>query len=195
MRPKTGRKKLLDAALKLFEEQGYFSTSVDQIVTKAGVSKGLVYNYFKSKEQLLLALVEEGTEQMMQVANSSSRHSNTTVETSSFECQLEIFITNFIEFLMKNQHFLQFQLSLLLTPQLKSLLQEAQQARANALLDTTYSWLEENQISDPKNSARALLALLDGTALHFLAIFKDYPLEDYKTQLHQSALAICNKQG
>ena len=53
MRPQRGKQKLLDAATKLFESQGYFSTTVEQITDEAGVSKGLVYNYFSSKEELL----------------------------------------------------------------------------------------------------------------------------------------------
>jgi len=42
MRPQKGKQKLLDAARKLFESQGYFATTVEQITLEAGVSKGLL---------------------------------------------------------------------------------------------------------------------------------------------------------
>ncbi len=45
-----GKQKLFDAAINLFESQGYFATTIEQITAEAGVSKGLVYHYFKSKE-------------------------------------------------------------------------------------------------------------------------------------------------
>ena len=64
MRPQLGKQKLLDAAAKLFEAQGYYSTTVEQISEEAGVSKGLVYNYFSSKEELLAGLIESATNRM-----------------------------------------------------------------------------------------------------------------------------------
>ncbi|MGW6507380.1 helix-turn-helix domain-containing protein, partial [Streptomyces niveus] len=45
--------RLLAAATRLFAEQGYGSTSVQEIVEAAGVTKGALYHYFGSKEDLL----------------------------------------------------------------------------------------------------------------------------------------------
>lgn len=50
------REKLLKAAAVLFHEFGYNGTSVQDIVSKAGVPKGSFYNYFKSKEELAIAV-------------------------------------------------------------------------------------------------------------------------------------------
>jgi len=50
--------KIMDAALELFAENGYHATSISKIAIKAGISKGLIYNYFESKEALLEALFE-----------------------------------------------------------------------------------------------------------------------------------------
>lgn len=48
---------LLDAALKLFIEKGFAETRVEEVAIEAGVSKGTVYLYFKSKEEILYAIV------------------------------------------------------------------------------------------------------------------------------------------
>ncbi|PIE07646.1 MAG: TetR family transcriptional regulator [Rhodobacterales bacterium] len=48
---------VLDAALTLFVNQGYASTSVAQIASAAGISKGAVYLYFPSKQAILEGLV------------------------------------------------------------------------------------------------------------------------------------------
>ncbi|MGH8867807.1 MAG: TetR/AcrR family transcriptional regulator [Actinomycetes bacterium] len=45
--------RLLDAATRLFAERGFESTSVQQIVAAAGVTKGAMYHYFGSKDDLL----------------------------------------------------------------------------------------------------------------------------------------------
>jgi AcrR family transcriptional regulator len=55
---RTDRKKsILDAALHIFSEEGYHNTSISKISKEAGVSKGLMYNYFESKEALLQILI------------------------------------------------------------------------------------------------------------------------------------------
>ncbi len=49
---------VLRAALELFAAQGYANTSVQQIVKAAGVTKGAMYHYFTSKDDLLFAIYE-----------------------------------------------------------------------------------------------------------------------------------------
>lgn len=47
------REKIIQASIKLFIEKGYHGTTMDEIGAEIGVSKGTVYTYFKSKEELL----------------------------------------------------------------------------------------------------------------------------------------------
>ncbi len=44
---------LFETALKLFREQGYEATTVQQITSRAGIAKGTFFNYFSSKDQVL----------------------------------------------------------------------------------------------------------------------------------------------
>lgn len=53
------RSVILDAALKTFVKRGYPETRVSEIAAEAKVAEGTLYNYFKSKEDLLLALFDE----------------------------------------------------------------------------------------------------------------------------------------
>jgi AcrR family transcriptional regulator len=55
--------RLLSAALRLFITHGYHATSVEQIANAAGLTKGAVYFYFKSKSRLLMALLDRVEEQ------------------------------------------------------------------------------------------------------------------------------------
>lgn len=52
------RAALLDAALYCFANRGYEATTIDDIVRHAKVSKGAIYNYFKSKEEIFLTILE-----------------------------------------------------------------------------------------------------------------------------------------
>lgn len=63
--PKRERRKearpgeLLDAALDLFVEKGFSATRADEVAARAGVSKGTLFLYFQSKEDLFKAVVRE----------------------------------------------------------------------------------------------------------------------------------------
>src|SRR5262245_31423824 len=50
---------LLDAALDLFVEKGFAATKIEDVAARAGVSKGTVYLYYPSKEELLKAVIRQ----------------------------------------------------------------------------------------------------------------------------------------
>jgi AcrR family transcriptional regulator/predicted DNA-binding transcriptional regulator AlpA len=54
------RMRIMDAGRRLFTRQGYYSTNDEDLVELAGVSMGEFYEYYSSKEDLLLDLAEEG---------------------------------------------------------------------------------------------------------------------------------------
>ena len=53
------RSALIDAARELFGNQGYGDTSTDEIVTRAGVTKGALYHHFRGKDDLFRAVFEQ----------------------------------------------------------------------------------------------------------------------------------------
>ncbi|MEQ9186802.1 MAG: helix-turn-helix domain-containing protein [Cryomorphaceae bacterium] len=58
---------ILNAALKLFAQEGYASTSTSKVAQEAGVSEGLIFRHFKSKEGLLHAVLQKSKEAAHQV--------------------------------------------------------------------------------------------------------------------------------
>jgi AcrR family transcriptional regulator len=55
------RQKILDAALQVFGERGIAGSSVSDVAAAAGLTKGAVYSSFVSKDELVLAIMEEHT--------------------------------------------------------------------------------------------------------------------------------------
>ncbi len=53
------REQIIEAARELFHQFGFKKVSMDEIATKAGVTKKTIYMYFKSKEELLKYFIEE----------------------------------------------------------------------------------------------------------------------------------------
>lgn len=71
------REQILAAALKVFARRGIIGTKMSMISTEAGISQGLMYRYFKSKDELFTTLVKQaiegsvsGTEQIHQMPGS-----------------------------------------------------------------------------------------------------------------------------
>ncbi|MCI5224591.1 MAG: TetR/AcrR family transcriptional regulator [Candidatus Electrothrix sp. AR4] len=56
---KATRAAIMEAAITLFGERGYENTSISALAKAAGVGKGTIYSYFKSKNEILLGFCEE----------------------------------------------------------------------------------------------------------------------------------------
>ncbi|MCP4969215.1 MAG: TetR/AcrR family transcriptional regulator [Arcobacter sp.] len=54
----TTKEKLLAVTFEEIYDNGYYSTSVDKILKKAKMNKGSMYHYFKSKKELVLAVID-----------------------------------------------------------------------------------------------------------------------------------------
>lgn len=62
--PQIRRKEIIDAARDLFIEKGYENTSIDDIVRRVSVAKGLFYYYFPKKESILAAIADQFVEEV-----------------------------------------------------------------------------------------------------------------------------------
>jgi len=56
---KPAREKIIETAFRLFYEQGYFQTGVNQVIAEAGVSKATFFSHFPTKDDLCLAYLRE----------------------------------------------------------------------------------------------------------------------------------------
>jgi len=52
------RKQILDAAVQVFSQHGFNQARMDDIVVESGLSKGALYWYYKSKDKIILALMD-----------------------------------------------------------------------------------------------------------------------------------------
>lgn len=57
------RNLIMDVALEHFSGKGYFVTTMSHIAGHAGISKGLIYNYFESKEDLLKEIIQRSVQE------------------------------------------------------------------------------------------------------------------------------------
>jgi AcrR family transcriptional regulator len=57
------KQEILESAMTCFARKGFESSTVDDICVQSGLSKGAIYNYFKSKDEIYLELMHQKTEE------------------------------------------------------------------------------------------------------------------------------------
>jgi len=113
---KSRRQQIMDAALKLFAEQGYANCSISQLASHSGISKGLMYNYFKSKEALLVAIIEDGMHEILDYFDPDHDGMITTEELTGF-------IRKVFSSIRENQQFWILYINIVMQPRVKEFLE------------------------------------------------------------------------
>ncbi|MFQ5779418.1 MAG: TetR/AcrR family transcriptional regulator [Nitrospiria bacterium] len=93
---KKTRRVLLEVALDLFYEKGIYWTTVEDMTERADVGKGTFYQYFETKEAILLNLLQEGLDALLartRDAIQAARPGRQVVSTA-IKCQLDFYLEN-----------------------------------------------------------------------------------------------------
>src|SRR5579862_4454081 len=61
-------RRILAAARSLFDRNGYAKTSMEDVAERAGLAVGTLYNYFRSKDDLLLAIMRREADRLLRIA-------------------------------------------------------------------------------------------------------------------------------
>lgn len=67
--PKQTKEKIISVAEKLFYEKGYDNTSMQDIVTQSGMSKGAIFHHFTSKEEILNIVIDKQSTIVQEILN------------------------------------------------------------------------------------------------------------------------------
>jgi len=170
------RNLIIQTALKLFGQKGYHGTSIADIAKAAGISKGLAYNYFNSKSDLIEEVLKQLEVEIAQVFFGIG-------EITDPYKKLKFFIESTINSIRDNEEFwsLYFGLSLQ-----KDVL-DTSKIILGKVIEQTFGLLEllfeEIGVDNPVEEARIFGAILDGIGIHFIYDKENYPLEEVKEKL------------
>ena len=161
------RARILEAAVQVFAESGFFNATVAGIARAAGVADGTIYLYFKSKDDLLLQLFEEKMAELLASAQAALS------EETSAPARLARFIQHHLAAVEKNP-----ELAAVLIVELRQSAQSlrpAEKARLQAYLEVIAEVVRAGQEAgelDPAVSPsvvkRAVFGALDELALGWL---------------------------
>lgn len=173
------RERILEAATELFARQGYHGTSIKAIAHAAGVSKGLMYNYFDSKEDLLDDILKKGFEDIS-APMEQLIHLNDPFE------RLEAIIEGAFAMVRHKQDRIhwQFLVSIMTQHDVMKRMHAMFSKYMKAYLSTFESIFEAMQVKNPRVESYRLAAIIDGVMLHYLSLFgKSYPLDEIKKDI------------
>jgi AcrR family transcriptional regulator len=81
---------IIEAAIKLFAEKGFHSTSIQEIADAAGIAKGSMYLHFKSKDDLLLSIYKSYFERIFQDITKAGQHAESKRERMKIQVRVEL---------------------------------------------------------------------------------------------------------
>ncbi len=171
------KSKILEAALELFAMSGYDSTSISKIAEKAGVSKGLMYNYFTSKEDLLKGLIDHMNKEESNIMGE--------VMDEDPSKMLENIIRLFFRELRDNYQHWVFISKLVLQIDKFDFIKSLATDKYNNYLALFEQLLTAIGISNPGGESKLLGALFDGIGYQYIIIQSDYPLDEIEDYLIQ----------
>ncbi|MCB0707303.1 MAG: TetR/AcrR family transcriptional regulator [Saprospiraceae bacterium] len=166
-----------EAALELFAAHGYAHTSIAQIARKAGISKGLMYNYFDGKEGLLRAIVSDAISTGDDLMGAGLQGSDDPAE------QLTQLIKVSFQMLRENTPYWKFVTSLAFQKQVLDSVQDLIGPKNFENMMAVTPLLASLGVEEPEKEALFFGAAMDGIMMGFLAMGEAYPFDDMEKYL------------
>ena len=172
-------------ALELFALKGYHATSISQIAEKAGISKGLLYNYFESKERLLDSIITKVYDEIMRIVQMS--------ENLPAEKQIEQMIIQTIDHLKKNITFWRLYLFLVHQSDIRKKLEALYEKMRDEYMEYVVKLFQEIGSKNPAMEAMMLGTLFDGIGLNYVTAPEGYPIDEMSNYLIE--VFVKNRHG
>ncbi|MFC2103830.1 TetR/AcrR family transcriptional regulator [Bacteroidota bacterium] len=161
---------IMRVALELFADEGYHTTSISTIAKKAGISKGLMYNYFESKEDLLKAIILHGIESLMEFFDPNHDGILTKEE-------LLHFITQSIKTIKEHVVYYRLYFSLMVQAPVLKLFENELWAMFDPLFKMLYAYFENEGYEDPIAEVSFFQSMLDGVGMTYVSDPDNYPID------------------
>lgn len=171
---------IIDAALELFAKNGVGNTSISQIAQKADISKGLIYNYFDGKKDLLHNVIQQGMQKMPLDLPPPE------TEAQAHQ-QLELVLDQIYESAVQDKLFWRFYAELLFQFIRDEQLSKEFEEEFKLYINLFVTLLDHMNYPDPEINGRILAAQLDGVLLHGI-YYEDYPTKQIFEQIKQTYL-------
>ncbi len=173
----------MDTALELFAENGYHSTSISKIAQKAGISKGLTYNYFESKTDILNEIMDQGFNEIYD--NLDINHDGILSED-----EFIYFIKQNFKLIRDNMQHWKLFFSLMLQPKVSAAFAQKYEEKVGPILNLFFGFVQSSGSKNPESDFMAISSMLEGAFLYCVAAPDMFPLEKLEEAVIQSCFKI-----
>jgi len=170
---KTKKELIMTVALEEFAEFGYHATSVNTIAKKANVSKGLLYNYFENKEDLLTEIIFGGLKVLSDIFDPDK-------DGILNENEFEFFIDKVFDILKENIGIWRLYFSLLMKSGVQEIIKEPMYQYLEPFMKTLNEYYKRQGKKNPEIWSVFFGSVLDGVSIDFISEPELYPLEEIK---------------
>ncbi len=158
--PLTTADKILDNSLILFAEKGYKETTIDEIAKACGIAKGSIYVYYKSKEEIALAVLSKSIEETKNLIFSVKNIADPYKRIAQL-------IKKGFKYILDNEKYWRSLNNLASQSDLKKLFEKNFFEYQNIIITKISIYLKELGIPNYKFEAKMLLSFFDGIQLHY----------------------------
>ena len=170
---------ILRAALEVFAQDGYHASSVNKIANKANISKGLLYNYFQSKEDLLRNIMTNIMDRYME--------KYPPIDSLPNDSHIEYFIDQSFELILEDKARAKLFFALIAQSLVIDLMTKITMQKAEPFMKNVMKFFEIKKHNDPEGMMHYFFSTLEGVQLH--ATFNPvYPIEKVKKILKKQFL-------
>ncbi|MGB0916238.1 MAG: TetR/AcrR family transcriptional regulator [Flavobacteriales bacterium] len=167
---------ILDAALHVFAEDSYHGASISAVARRAGISKGLIYNYFKSKEEILISLVVDVFDEVMEQLDLNL---DKPLDRDGFIQVIE----KSVDEVVKNPQRWKLYMSLSFQPDVTPILMAQMMPKIQPFMIAINNYFMGKGYEDPITIMRYYSAVLDGVQMHILMDPGNFPVEKVKQMM------------
>ena len=168
---KNKKQLILDTALELFADNSYHATSISMIAKVAGISKGLMYNYFDSKEILLNEVILTGMKEFMQILDTNKDGFLT-------EDEFESFLNSAVVLIKSNKNYWKLFYSLMMQSSVLEISMNVVIEFTQQYFITLSDYYRRHGSENPDAEAMLLTTTLDGVAIAYVNNPEMFPIDE-----------------
>jgi len=162
------KRKIFEAALRIFSEKGYAGATMDDVISVAGVSKGSIYWHFKSKRELFIELLDFWFEGLIGQLEAIFRGGGSAIERIHRCAEISMNITTEDDLFLRA--FMEFFNVGLKDPKFRENLKRNYKKMTDLTAEVIREGIASGEfgVSDAERNAVAIIAYLDGFMMRLM---------------------------